>query len=505
MKSYKKLPTAREKAIAALALRQRKNSSSADGGDRPSHLSRIPKDWPDFARITKIRSGTKMIPFDPYDYQVRISNMIDRTRGVVIVKPRQHGLTEMVANKFLHKACLYPTYFAAVFSKGQDDTANIARRVRMMAASAQIPLSSNNVKDIQVDGGGRIVFRTASPDSGRGLESVWDLLFDECAFVNVIDQIFAAATPSQSLPEQQGKAKTIFLSTPNTKGGLYYDTLMAGNGDRNPLVVCEQLRNGEIEPYQEWVDLNGWGKCFIHWRGHPIHGLTPNYLEQVKERQRITEAQLQREYNLSFDDSSGGVLFNEDAIIACSCGQWEGPKVDSVYLFGIDPNFGGGDFFRCQVWDVTDHPAKLVAEYGDSQKSTEYSISKVCELIDEYYPKLVAVESNSGGKIIFERLVRERQWIRFEQVNTSHGSKIVNTDRIAIAIEQREVIYPPDWDGIREMRHFTLRERCANDGHDDAVMAWAAAWAWRSEVKGPSAISVEGVGRRSGLSAVDGY
>src|SRR5512146_2410389 len=111
--------------------------------DVPPHLRHIPKRWEEFAPLTSIRSGTQMIPFNPYPYQVSISDLIDANRGVVITKTRQTGMTEFVANKFLHKACLYPTYFAAVFSKGQDDTANIARRVRLMAASARIPLSSN--------------------------------------------------------------------------------------------------------------------------------------------------------------------------------------------------------------------------------------------------------------------------------------------------------------------------------------------------------------------------
>ncbi|MEM9452468.1 MAG: hypothetical protein AAGA75_28670 [Cyanobacteria bacterium P01_E01_bin.6] len=448
-------------------------------GDRPDHLAHIPERWEDFARITKIRSGTEMLSFNPYSFQLRISDTIDRCRGTVIVKPRQHGLTEMVANKFLHKACLYPTYFAAVFSKGQDDTANIAKRVRLMAASANIELSSNNVKDIEVSGGGRIVFKTATPNSGRGLESVWDILYDECAFVQAIEQLYGAATPSQSVPEQQGRARTILLSTPNAKEGLYFDTFTSHNGDRDALEICQQMRDEEIDPYQEWVDENNWGKCIIHWRSHPIHGKNDRYLQDVAEKQRITWAQVQREYNISFDDSTGGTLFNSAAIDAQAIGEWTDSEIGCCYLMGIDPNFGGDDFFVCQVWEVSKTPARLVAEYRESGRSTEYSQSRVGELIDKYSPSLVAVESNSGGKVILERLIKLRPMIHFEGVNTSRQSKVVNTDRVAIAIEQGEVIYPPDWEGIREMKKFALKGREAISGHDDEVMAFAAAWAWR--------------------------
>lgn len=460
------------RARAELELRRRRSLQAV-----PQHLAHIPKDWPSFARLTRIRSGTTMVPFDPYFFQANISTLIDRCRGVVIVKPRQHGLTEMVASKFLHKACLYPTYFAAVFSKGQDDTANIARRVRLMAASAGIPLSSNNVKDIAVEGGGRIVFRTASQNSGRGLESIWDILFDECAFVSGFEELFGASTPAQSVPEQQGQAHTILLSTPNAKTGLYYETFTENNGDVDALDICRQMREELIEPYQEWVDEQGWGKAIIHWRAHPLHGQNDNYLIEVREKQRITEAQTQREFNISFDDSTGGALFNAQAVDGQSIGAWAEPAAGHRYVMGVDPNFGGDDRFVAQVWDITDGCPSLVAEYAEGQRSVELSTVAVLDYCDRYKPQIVAVEGNSGGKVVLENLSKRRPFTRFENINTSRVSKVTNTDRIAIAVERGEVIYPADWEGIREMKAFSLREREAETGHDDRVMAMAMAFA----------------------------
>ena len=460
------------RARAELELRRRRSLQAV-----PSALAHIPKDWPSFARLTRIRSGTQMVPFDPYFFQTNISTLIDRCRGVVIVKPRQHGLTEMVASKFLHKACLYPTYFAAVFSKGQDDTANIARRVRLMAASAGIPLSSNNVKDIAVEGGGRIVFRTASQNSGRGLESIWDILFDECAFVSGFEELFGASTPAQSVPEQQGQAHTILLSTPNAKTGLYYETFTENNGDVDALDICRQMREELIEPYQEWVDEQGWGKAIIHWRAHPLHGQNDNYLIVVREKQRITEAQTQREFNISFDDSTGGALFNAQAVDGQAIGDWAEPSAGHRYVMGVDPNFGGDDRFVAQVWDITDGCPSLVAEYAEGQRSVELSTVAVLDYCDRYKPQIVAVEGNSGGKVVLENLSKRRPFTRFENINTSRVSKVTNTDRIAIAVERGEAIYPADWEGIREMKAFSLREREAETGHDDRVMAMAMAFA----------------------------
>ena len=386
--------------IPELTLANREAQDRARGRnarDRSDPVELI-QAWPEFAAQTSIRSGVELLPFIPYGYQIKISDLIDRCRGAVLVKGRQQGLTELVGSKFLHRAYLHPTYLGAVFSKGQDDTSKIARRVDLMARSAGIELARSNTKEIVLKNGGVILFRTAGPDAGRGLESVWDLFFDEAAFAPGIEQTYSASSPAQSMPELQGQAKTVFASTPNSKDGLFYDVLINGNGKRDILAICQQMRDGQISPYQEWVDENNWGKAIVHWKAHPLYSQNPNYLEEVKGKKRLPEAIVQREYNLSFDDSVGGYLFNPAAITRQAVGAWAEPQRGRVYIFGIDPNFGGSDYFVCQVWDATEPPYGLVDQYRESGRSIEYSENVTLGLMDRYGPQLVAIETNSGGR-----------------------------------------------------------------------------------------------------------
>jgi phage terminase large subunit-like protein len=146
-------------------------------------------------------------------------------------------------------------------------------------------------------------------------------------------------------------------------------------------------------------------------------------------------------------------------------------------VIGVDPNFGGDDRFVAQVWDLSGGVPSLVAEYAEAQRSVELSTMAVLDFCDRYKPVLVAVEGNSGGKVVLENLSKRRPFVRFENINTSRVSKVTNTDRIAIAVEQSEAIYPKDWEGVREMKYFSLREREAITGHDDRVMAMAMAFA----------------------------
>jgi hypothetical protein len=279
------------------------------------------------------------------------------------------------------------------------------------------------------------------------------------------------------------------LSTPNAKQGLYYETLVENNGDRSLLDICRQMREQHIEPYQEWVDAQGWGKAIIHWRAHPIHGLNDRYLEEVKQKQKITDAQVQREYNLSFDDSTGGVLFSVEAVDRQAIGGWSGPIAGHKYIIGVDPNFGGSDRFVSQVWDITSGVCSLVAEYAEAQRSVELSNYEVLKQCQQYRPVMVGVEGNSGGKVVLENLSKRDPYTRFVGIQTTRVSKVTNTDRIAIAIEQGEAIYPPGWEGIREFKSFSLREREAVTGHDDRVMAMAVAFAVLGEAIIPSNIS----------------
>jgi phage FluMu gp28-like protein len=180
----------------------------------------IPEEFEDFAKGVFIRSGLEMVPFIPYDYQLTLDKLIDTHRGVVITKTRQMGLTEYIACKFLHKAARFRGYLALVFSKNQKDTRNIARRIRMMANThPKIRLAGSSLEDLSLIDGGRIVFLTSTPNAGRGFESVSDILYDECAFVDSIEEIYGAASPSQRM--LGSAARTILLSTPDSQSGFY--------------------------------------------------------------------------------------------------------------------------------------------------------------------------------------------------------------------------------------------------------------------------------------------
>jgi hypothetical protein len=183
-----------------------------------------------------------------------------------------------------------------------------------------------------------------------------------------------------------------------------------------------------------------------------------------------------QEHDLGIESASGS-LFSEASIEASQNGSWQGMRLGRDYFAMIDPNFGGSDNFVMLVFDVTEDCNILVCEYAESDRSIEYSIGKCCEILQLYRIKMAAIESNSGGKIVYEDLLRKRPDIEWLLTLTTNASKKINTDRIALALEQREIAYAPGWQGMTEMRAYSAAEREGKGEKDDRVMALAAGWA----------------------------
>lgn len=437
----------------------------------------VPADFREFARLCQIRSGKALIPFELYDYQAELARLSDSHRGLIVYKTRQTGVTETVACKFLQNACLNPAYAAVVMSLGQEESYNVSDRIKLMPQLPNLRWSTESKKQLAPAGGGKIFFRPSTDNAGRSLESVSDILFDEAAFVPNIDELYSAATPSQSMVGED--ARTWIVSTMSEMGKLtwFWQLFESDNGAADAERTVERVREGWGDGFEYWIDDSNWVKAIVHWRAHPIYSAVPDYLERTRREKKLTESKLQREYNLALP-AAGGSLFDLDAIEAAAIGAWAEPRPGRFYLAGLDPNFGGSDNYSLLIFDITERPYSLVAQYRDAEHSPTYHHAAAAALLTRYAPILTAIETNTGGLIVLENLATALPALRLEAVKTSAATKPANTDRIAFALESGDVIYPADWAGRTEMPRFLAATRQAMSGHsDDAVMAWAAAWA----------------------------
>lgn len=113
--------------IQRLEAKARKRNQKQDTS---TNQLQVPTNWADFARMVKIRSGGDVKPFNPFDYQIELVNLM-LERSVCVVKSRQLGISETITCFMLWRACLNPGYLGLVFSKTQTDSSLLARRMKV--------------------------------------------------------------------------------------------------------------------------------------------------------------------------------------------------------------------------------------------------------------------------------------------------------------------------------------------------------------------------------------
>jgi hypothetical protein len=454
--------------------------------------------WPEFAAKTRIRSGTGYVPFVPYDYQIELIRAIDPTainlsappggsRFLAGMKTRQLGWTETFASYMSWRATWDRAFLGVVFSKNQDDTSNVALRVKEMLISYDsgkgLPLDTDSKLEISITGGGRILFRPGTANSARGLPSISFILFDEASFNPNYSELFASSIPGQEMLGD--RARAVIISTPNTLSDRYWQQL-SSNNDYDVTETCRKMREGELPPIHSWIDRAGWCKFFVHWRAHPIYGSNPDYLDIKRRELNITEAQLQREYNLNPSEASDSV-FSQLAITLCEVGAFEVPPglYDSsgvIYVAGLDTSSTGDDYLVLFVLKVyRSRSVQLVAQYRERQKTKHYHLAKISETISQYRVSKLVVESNGTGQVYAEDLQLTLPSLEVEAKATTVTSKQAYIDYLGLMMERGAFQFPrspvcPLADELRNFRRSPGGKLEAAPGwHDDCVMAAALA------------------------------
>ena len=462
-------------------FRVKPNQSQISKYFQASNLKTVPKKWVDFVRLTTIRSGGAMVPFDPYRYQEIISDLMDEYNNIVCVKSRQLGLTQLIASKFLHRASLNPAYSAIAFLRNQNDVSAISRRTKqmLMGLSEYVTPVNDNVGYLKLKGLGDIYYKNSSPEGSRSIDSVMDFLFDEAAFSENIEQIYAASSPSSAMSGDN--ITKLIISTPSAKSGWYWDKVNADNEGRDIEEICNRVAAGDLYnevPGLYWFeDAQGTLKLIVHWSAHPVYKSIPNYLKyRLKQDGTDTETVL-REYDLKFVDSAVSV-FNIELIRENATGAYEDFKEPyEDYYCGLDTSTMGSDY---TVFSVIKHDRKndvysLIHLYRRRQETSASHIYQISKLIELYDPVCIGIETTGGvGRIYLEELTKAHYGTEIREIKTTRDSKISMISSLILGLEKRQFIYPENSVLIEEMlsyRRIGAKMEAAAGKHDDTIMS----------------------------------
>lgn len=444
----------------------------------------IPKNWADFARMVKIRSGGDVKPFNPYPYQEELVELM-LERSVCVVKSRQLGISESITSFMLWRACLNPGYLGLVFSKTQTDSSLLARRMRRMIASLGLKTATENLSDIEILGRGRVLFRNSKPESARGIESVVDVFLDELAFLESGKEVYDALAPAMQMVGD--KARVFAVSTPNGKAGFYWDLFNNGNEGRDVEILCSQASKGESKPFQYWIDTGGWAKVLIHWKVHLIYGSDSKFLENVHEKQKLSWTTINQEYNLSFSESESAV-FSVNIIRQCAIGFLESDvDKEADYYIGLDTSTTGEDYCVAIVLKVKSNKCSVVQIYRKRQQTSEYHLYQIGEMINRYNPAIVGIEVTGGvGHLYLENLSKQFKSTEFKGIRTTGDSKPAMISTLQLALESQELKFPsnsPITEELLNFRRIDKKLEAAQGKHDDCVMALSFALSVKNQEK----------------------
>ena len=211
-----------------------------------SSLKPIPDTWLEFAQLLKIKSGGKIVTFNPYPYQEKIVAEYEK-QSTLLVKSRQLGLSELTLSYLLYCACKSEGFTGLVVSMTGVDSSILARRLQYMILSLEdyITLESDSLLYIKIRGKGEIYFRSGQGNPGRGIPSISQVFIDEAASINNLEESVNAIIPAMSMV---GSAARIFIvSTPKGRNGYYSDRLQ--QICPNAFDICDDIRLQKIEPF----------------------------------------------------------------------------------------------------------------------------------------------------------------------------------------------------------------------------------------------------------------
>ncbi len=438
----------------------------------------IPESFTEFCKLTTIKSGNKMVKFSVFPYQQRLIELMDSYPTLIIIKSRQLGITQAVLARFLHKALLNQAYTSVAFFKNGEDRGSNSERVRQMVQSLGVQYSIDNVSHQKFSGLGEIYLKNSGGEGSRGYDSVSGFLFDEAAFVPTIESIYSASSASSAMLGDD--VSKVILSTPSSKSGWFWEMLNKDN-DVDVEQICADVINGELPPFHYWIDKTGTTcKIVIHYRAHPIYSQHHDYLAYRQKIDNCAWEKIQREYNLTFVNSEESVFSGEIVRLNAVGTTEDKHDPDARYFFGIDPAYGGMDYFVCWILKQVGNDYHSVKWYRARQKTKDYNIAKVTDLIEQFQPVRVGVETNTGGKVILEDLISMNRGTDIRGIHTSQESKITMIDRLILTMERGQFPYPkssPIYDEFLQFMKKGNKMSAAENAHDDCVMAGAIALA----------------------------
>ena len=429
-----------------------------------------------YIQIVNIDEG--LIPFDLYDFQEDIVDIITEERFVICKMPRQSDKTTTVAAVLLWYIMFHESFSLAILAHKSQQSREILGRISLayehLPRWLQLGVVEWNKGNVELENGSKILAASTSASAIRG--GSFNLIYlDEFAFVpmHIQEEFFASVYPTIS---SGNTSKVLITSTPNGMN-LFYK-------------IWNDSEN----------ELNDYKRIDVHWSDIP--GRDEKWREMTI---RNTSAdQFRVEFECEFIGSSNTLispsvlkrLVYENPIFTNeSIRVFESAQKDHLYQMVVDTARGvNNDYSACVVLDITELPHRVVCVYQNNTISPMNYPVVLQSMAKQYNNAYILVESNDIGMSVVESLHNELEVEnvlmsaargragqvlssgfgaggQYFGVRTTKQVKRNGCLNLKTLIESDQLIIS-DFKILEELTHFTQKGESweADGGHDDLVM-----------------------------------
>ena len=441
----------------------------------------------EYVRIVSLDEG--LIPFKMYSFQKEMVGTFHKNRFTICKLPRQSGKSTVMISYLLHYALFNDNINIAILANKAATARDLLGRLQLayehLPKWLQQGVMSWNKGSLELENGSKILASSTSASAVRG--GSYNIIFlDEFAYVpsNVAEQFFSSVYPTIS----SGKStKVIIVSTPHGMN-MFYKLWTDAENQRNSYTPIEV----------HWSEVPGRDE---KWKKETI--------ANTSEQQFNTEFECEflGSVNTLINASKLKVLAYKDPIKQnAGLTLYENPIEKHTYIITADVARGTkNDNSAFGVFDISEVPYKLVAQYKDNEIKPLLFPNKIYDVARAYNQAFVLIEVNDIGEQVannlqfdleYDNLIMSSMRGRAGQVmgggfsggraqlgvRTTKSVKTVGCSNLKQLIETDKLVIE-DFDTINELSTFIVHGSSfqAEEGCNDDLVMCCVLFAWASD------------------------
>ena len=332
------------------------------------------------------------ILFSLYLFQEKILHLFRDEQYIITLKSRQLGISTLAAGYSLWLMLFHKDKNILALATTQATARNLVTKTTFMYDELpkwlKLPAVEKNKLSLRLANGSKIQAKSSNADAARS-EAVSLLLIDEAAFIDNIDETFAAAQQTLATGGQ-----CMALSTPNGIGNWFHQTWEKAEAGENSFVPIRLPWSVHPERDQAWRDKQD-------------ADLGPRMAGQECDTDFLASGDTVFEPDdLMFYESTYLKDPAERRGVDGNLWIWEGVDYAKSYIVVADVSRGdSADYSAFHIFDI--EACRQVGEYKGKLSPKEFG-NVLVGIASEYNDALLVVENaNIGWSTIEQILERE--------------------------------------------------------------------------------------------------